>query len=191
MGKKRELSIRTQWIGVFILASIFALSGAAMSYFFHIQYIFKNAHVLEKWEEAPCKIKTLTVIKKSVRSHRRRGLKSGGVRRRKSGSSTDHFVIHAVYEYNYQGKQYTSAVFDLQDFSSPFGKSMKEKRVAEILKLDQPTCFVNPENPEEAILEAKVSLDSWTPTVAGMILILVSILTILKIRSMFAKQKIK
>ncbi len=126
--------VRNQKVGrvvVFIFFSIFALVGAGLLYPFGIRPVLKTI-AAEKWQETPCRI-----ISAEVGSHH-------------SDDGTT-YSIDTVYEYEFNGSKYRSERYDFFKFSSSGYKN--KARVVDKYKNDaNPVCFVNPENPSEAVL---------------------------------------
>lgn len=125
---------REQKIGrgvAIVLFAVFAIVGAGMLYPFGIRPVLK-AFDAEKWQEIPCKI-----ITAEVGSH--------------SGDDGTTYSIDITYEYRFEGKTYRSDKYYFTSGSSSGYKS-KARIVNEYKNAANPVCFVNPENPSEAVL---------------------------------------
>ncbi len=157
---------------MFIFAGIFFFLGAGLSYFTFIQYVYKNSKVTSQWEQVPCKIVSIGV-----------GNIFGKRGTRHSGGTTHN--INAQYEYEYKGRQYTGNTFNYQQSHSSAFESIKKKTVKKVKDQAHPTCYVNPDNPEESILYPKVDSDAYIFLGMGVVFICIAPAVILKTWRMF------
>ena len=175
MPRKRREEITNPKIicalfGVFIVAFFFA--GTFFVYFTGIRLALKNNQVKQSWEKVPCKILTLELEQYETS-------RSGT----KGGTTTSYRVI-AEYTYQYQGKQYTGDRFNLLGGGTGF-RSLLDKDIDPIRSQKDPMCFVNPENPEEAILDPTLNWISIICTGFGSMCLLTSIFMTFKLYSGF------
>jgi hypothetical protein len=126
-GREQKIG-RVIAIAVF---SIFALVGAGMIYPLGIRPVMK-AFDSEKWQETPCKI-----ISAQVGSHSDR-----------DGTT---YSIDIKYEYRFAGGTYYGNKYYFIGGSSS-GYKNKARIVSEYKNAANPICYVNPENPAEAVL---------------------------------------
>jgi hypothetical protein len=126
---------RQQKIGrrvVIIVFSVFALIGGGVLYPLGIRPALKALNA-EKWQQTPCKI-----ISGEVESHR--GSKGGHT-----------YSVKIIYEYQFADGTYRGNKYYFTGGSSS-GYKNKARIVDEYKTAANPVCFVNPENPSEAVL---------------------------------------
>ncbi|MHC4636843.1 MAG: DUF3592 domain-containing protein [Planctomycetota bacterium] len=116
--------------GIFFL--IFGLAGAGMLYPFSIRPILKTIDA-QSWQETSCKI-----ISAEVRSH-------------DSDDGTT-YSLDILYEYDFNGEKHKSNKYDFIVGSSS-GYRGKNKIVKDYIKAKNPVCYVNPNDPSEAVLK--------------------------------------
>lgn len=194
MRKKTENRIENPvalWAVAILFVGVFFLAGAFLTYYRGIRYVSQNNQVKQSWEKVPCKI--LSVELEKVKRKTTGGPRVGIGRRTRSrgsrGSSTTYlFRVKAEYIYQYQGKQYTGDTCGFQDtLSSKFHKMMS-KHIYAIRSQENPVCFVNPDNPEEAILEPMLNPASMIVSGAGVLLMLIGIAAAFKFRPYLIKK---
>lgn len=100
----------------------------------------RNAVRARSWVEAPC-----VVLSSEVERHR--------------GDETDTFRVAIRYRYSFGGATYESGRYDFEPRPSS-GRSAKQAIVARHPAGLESTCFVNPENPSEAVVDR--GLGAWT-----------------------------
>ena len=154
MGKKKvNLSLKGQLTAMMIFIGIFLLIGLSLIYFNCIHYMFKNYSTKNRWEKVPCRIVTVNL----GRTQRQRG-------RTKRVKLTSYGVT-GKYTYEYKGKKYTSTNLNFQQDIAFGYKDLVSKRLKEYRELKKPSCYVNPEKPEEAVLDVTLmptaKLASW------------------------------
>jgi len=126
---------RTKGLGKFALAaffSIFAIVGGVTFYFLSVKPIARTL-AAESWVETPCR-----VLKAEVRDH-------------DSDDGTT-YSVYILYEYEFDGQTYKSDRYDFMGGSSS-GYKGKARVVAEYESAERPVCFVDPENPSQAVLK--------------------------------------
>ncbi len=111
----------------------FMLAGAAMLYFLVLTPFFKYQES-KNWLEKPCEI-----ISSSLKTH--------------SDSDGDTYSPEITYKYIFEGKQYESNQLDFTGFSSSSDYSGENSAVLGYPAGSQAVCYVNPENPNEAVLQ--------------------------------------
>ncbi|MFH1616136.1 MAG: DUF3592 domain-containing protein [Planctomycetota bacterium] len=129
--RQQAVKEKTGKIVGLIFFAIFAIVGAVLLYVFGIRPIIKVI-TAQNWPQAPCKI-----VSAEVSSH--------------EGGDSITYSIDIVYQYEFDGKTYESDRYDFTGGSSS-GYESKAKVVRQYKKAQNPVCFVNPENPSEAVL---------------------------------------
>jgi hypothetical protein len=114
---------------------IFGLAGFAVLLFFVVP-MWQKYFEAQSWEE-----KTATVIWSQVRTHR--------------GDDNDTYSADIFYKYKHDGRLYKSNSVGLMGGSSS-GRSSKQDKVNDHPRGKQITCFVNPDNPHDALLEREM-----------------------------------
>jgi len=120
---------------------LFGIIFLAAGLFFTYQTAIKPAlqvREAQDWQSVPCKIISAEV----VRTHRPRTHRTGG-----AGTS---YHARIVYKYEYKGKEYQS---DRIGFLLRSGSDASRKIVQKYKTAENPHCYVNPENPSQAVLE--------------------------------------
>ena len=112
--------------------SIFAIAGGAMLYPLGIRPIARTIDA-GNWRPTPCK-----VLRAEVRSH-------------DSDDGTT-YSAYILYEYEYNGRTYKCDRFDFVGGSSS-GYERKARIVEQYRTAANPTCYVNPKDPSEAVLK--------------------------------------
>jgi len=118
--------------GAIIFFSIFGLVGAGMLYPLGIRPIMKTIDA-ESWAQVPCKI-----VSAEVKSH--------------SDSDGTTYSIEITYDYEFEGRRYSSEKYGFMGGSSS-GHKRKAKIVEGYKSAKNPVCFVNPAKPSEAVLK--------------------------------------
>ena len=126
---RRSKTGRKASIGI---CAIFALAGAGMLYPLTIRPIAKTIDA-RNWSETPCKI-----ISARVKTHK--------------GDDSTTYSIDIFYEYQFRGEKYKSSRYGFIGGSSS-GHSAKAEVVNAYKKAKNPLCYVNPNNPSEAVLK--------------------------------------
>jgi hypothetical protein len=126
---------RTKGMGKYGLAAlfaVFALVGGGMLYPLGIKPIAKTI-AAESWITTPCR-----VLRAEVRSH-------------DSDDGTT-YSIYILYQYEFNGQTYKSDRYDFVGGSSS-GYRGKARMVALYEASPNPVCYVNPDDPSEAVLK--------------------------------------
>lgn len=116
--------------------SLFFIAGCAFFYIFFIRPLLGILDARD-WPEVPC-----TVISSKVESH--------------SSSDGTTYSVEIVYKYTVAGKPYQSDRYDFTDFSSS-GRNGKQKIVRRYPPGKKTICFVNPDDPNSAVLNRDFS----------------------------------
>ena len=116
---------------VCIFFSIFAIAGLVGAFFLLVLPI-KNLITARSWVETPC-----TILSAQVKSHR--------------GSDSTTYRVDISYRYEFNGKTFTCDRYSFMRVSSG-GRSGKQAVVDKYRKAKNPICFVNPDNPGQAVL---------------------------------------
>jgi hypothetical protein len=124
---------RGRWASV-VVCSLFLLGGGAAFYAFSIQPAFELLGA-RAWPAVPC-----VVISSEVSNHGRT------------------CSINILYSYEFNGRAFKSNAYDLMGGSSS-GSEGKEAVVARFPPGTKTVCYVNPEEPTEAVLKIGFSPD--------------------------------
>ncbi|HPD46313.1 MAG TPA: DUF3592 domain-containing protein [Anaerohalosphaeraceae bacterium] len=119
----------------FIVFGMFTVFGFAFSYFFLVRPV-KNLIAARSWVETPC-----TILSANVKSH--------------SSSDGTTYSVDITYEYRFGNRTYTSDRYNFMGGSSS-GRSGKQEVVDRYRKAKNPVCYVDPHNPQSAVLVRKV-----------------------------------
>ncbi len=128
-------SLRDKGTGKYALAGFFAIFGVvglAVLYPLGIRPIAKTIDA-ESWAATPCR-----VLRAEVRSH-------------DSDDGTT-YSVYILYEYEFGGTRYKADRYDFVGGSSS-GHGGKARVVEEYRRATAPICYVNPEDPSEAVLK--------------------------------------
>ena len=115
--------------------SIFGLAGFAVLIFF-VMPMWQKYFAAQAWEETKA-----TVVWSQVRTH--------------DGDDGDTYSADIFYKYNYAGRVYRSNNVGLMGGSSS-GRGGKQDKVNDHPRGKQITCYVNPDNPHDTLLERKM-----------------------------------
>jgi len=118
--------------GLVAFFAVFGIVGLAILYPLGIRPIARTLDA-KSWVEIPCK-----VLRGEVRSH-------------DSDDGTT-YSVYILYSYQYDGQTYKSDLYDFVGGSSS-GYRGKARIVAQYEAMMNPTCFVNPKHPSEAVLK--------------------------------------
>ncbi len=117
--------------------ALFLLAGAGVSLFF----IRPTLRVLQakSWPAVPC-----TILDSEVRAH--------------AGDDGDTYSVGVLYTYTFGGREYKSNRYRFLGGSTG-AHADKERIVRRLTPLTRTVCYVNPENPAEAVLDRDFSSD--------------------------------
>jgi len=118
--------------GMVAFFGIFAVVGGVMFYFLGVRPIARTI-AAESWPETPCQ-----VMRAEVRSH-------------DSDDGTT-YSVYILYQYEFDGRTYKCDRYDFIGGSSS-GYRGKARVVAMYEAAAHPVCYVNPDNPNEAVLK--------------------------------------
>ena len=130
LASKAGRSKRGKFVA-YIFFSIFAIAGLVASFFFLVLPV-KNVIAARSWVETPCRILSAQV-------------------KRHSGSDGTTYSVDISYQYEFNDKTFTGNRYSFMGGSSS-GRSGKRAVVDEYRKAKNPVCFVNSDNPEQAVL---------------------------------------
>jgi hypothetical protein len=117
---------------LFVFGLVFMAVGLVASYFLLVRPLAK-IHDARGWVETPCTIKSA-----EVKSH--------------SSDDGTTYSIEIVYGYNFEGIRHEADQYDFIGGSSS-GRRGKQEVVNRYRKAANPVCYVNPEDPAEAVLQ--------------------------------------
>ncbi|NLW84634.1 MAG: DUF3592 domain-containing protein [Phycisphaerae bacterium] len=117
--------------GIILFGLVFMAAGLGFSYMLLFRPLIKW-HQAKKWTETPC-----SIISAEVKHH--------------SSDDGTTYSIHITYEYEFGGSVYRNDKYNFVGGSSSGYKGKKD--VVERYKaMSEPVCYVNPNNPSEAVL---------------------------------------
>ncbi|HEY7214288.1 MAG TPA: DUF3592 domain-containing protein [Thermoanaerobaculia bacterium] len=116
---------------------VFLLAGGVFSLFF-VQPALKVL-AAKSWEPTPC-----VIVSSQVRSH--------------AGDDSTTYSVDVLYTYTYNGWEYKSNRYQFLGGSSG-GYAEKERIVRRLPPLTRTTCYVNPKEPAEAVLNRDFSYE--------------------------------
>jgi hypothetical protein len=119
-------------LGMVAFFGLFAVVGGVMFWFLSVQPI-KKTLAAESWVETSCKVL------------------QAEVREKRSSKSTT-YSVYVLYEYEFGGQTYKSDRYNFIGGSSS-GREGKARVVEEYRSAERPMCYVNPQNPAEAVLK--------------------------------------
>ena len=144
LGEARPTSSRSRSRGGKAVATVvpifFFVIGAIAFYFLTVRPLQKVVGA-RNWVATPC-----TVISSRVQSHR--------------GNKGTTYRVDILYRYELNGEERCSSRYQFMDISSS-GYKGKAEIVRRYPPGAQRTCFVNPRDPEEAVLERSLTPDMW------------------------------
>jgi hypothetical protein len=125
-----SLDRRAAMVGLGLFAAVFFFSGQAVGYFFGLRP-WLQVRAAQAWVETPCR-----VLSSAILTH--------------SGKSTS-YSVDITYQYAMAGQIYQSSRYDFSvgDASS---QSWCEKIMSQNPPGSTTTCYVNPQNPAEAVM---------------------------------------
>jgi len=133
---KPLISSKTSKAGPIILAlffSIFFFAGIGMLFPITIQPISRTIAAIS-WVETPCEITNAEVTTNS-------------------DSDGDTYGVSITYRYTFEEVEFSSNKFTVMENFSSSGYRSKEKIVEQYREAGDTICFVNPQNPSEAVLK--------------------------------------
>lgn len=138
-------------LGLRLFGSVFMLIGGGAMYAMLIHPMLKEI-AAARWPQVPCEI-----VSSKVGQHR--GSKGGYT-----------FSVDVRYRYTFRGRELigTSYNFDTGTSSS---RGWREAVVASLPAGKKTVCYVNPEDPLDAVLSVKGSSDRWFGLIPGVFLI--------------------
>jgi hypothetical protein len=137
----RAASARGQRFGA-VFFSIFLVIGCATFYVLFLHPVLKMQSA-QTWQEVPC-----VVISSSVKSH------SGS-----KGGST--YSVNILYSYQFNGREHRSNAYNFMTGFSSSGYTGKQAIVARYPPGTKAVCYINPNEPSEAVLMRGFSAEMW------------------------------
>jgi len=144
---------RVERLTLVIVAAIFLLVGSGVFVFFTVLPL-RSWSQAQHWESVPC-----TILSSSVASH--------------SDSDGVTYSVDISYAYQWSGERYESDAYNFFSGSSS-GRSGKEAIVGQYPPGSEHTCFVNPEDPREAVLNRDFDFTYFIGTV-GLIFVFIAL----------------
>ena len=122
---------------VVLFGLVFVVAGLAFTYMLLIRPLILS-YQAQSWAETPCKI-----ISARVESH--------------SSDDGTTYSVEIDYDYEFNGQHYRSDRYDFVNVNSS-GRAGKEKVVKHYQNLQNPVCYVDPDNPSRAVLVRKIGM---------------------------------
>ena len=119
-----------------IVASAVAMLFAGLCVYLYLMRPASRVMAAKSWTPTPCRVVSskVTVV-------------------RRSDSVRDLYKVDITYRYSFGGREYTSNQYDLMGDAGSGGVKGKERTVARYPPGRAATCYVNPANPREAVLD--------------------------------------
>jgi hypothetical protein len=136
-GSRARNSKAMGTVGKAVFFGVFLLVGGILTYVIAIRPLQKY-FAATKWPETPC-----TIVSSTVGSHR--GNKGGTT-----------YSIDITYRYQVKGREFQSDTYSIMSGSSS-GRSGKQRVVARYPAGSEAVCYVNPEDPTDALLSRELS----------------------------------
>jgi hypothetical protein len=135
--------------GIFIFGINFFLQYASEVFLFP---------KIKNWESIPCKIKEITI---NVGGGKERYLSANviGFGGTSASSRNSAKWIDVLYEYQWEGKKYTSSRLTVRSKKKYYDGSAEKILMLKKNILNKQICKINPENPEESILFPEIPPD--------------------------------
>jgi len=135
-------------LGVCIVPVLFG------SFFIYVAFVAPAEATREAadWEETPCVIVSSQLAKHQSHS------------RKITDDVTYTYEIEVEFRYRYGGQDYTSDRYDLSDVNSG-EEDWKQEVVDKLRPGTETVCYVNPDDPDHAVLSREVNLSPWAATV--------------------------
>ena len=138
-------------LGVRLFGLIFIAVGGGLLYALFVRPMMKEA-AAAKWPVVPCEILSSKV-----------GHHSGS-----KGGST--YSVDVRYRYTVNGTEYTGTSYNFETGSSS-SRGWREAAVASLPNGTKTVCFVNPDDPLDAVLSIKPTPDRWFALIPGVFLV--------------------
>ena len=149
---RKPLSALKGQIAVCLIFGMFLTFGSIFGYFILFKPLYMCYHA-KKWQKVPC-----TIIHSKVKSN--------------SDGDGVTYSIDTLFKYRYKGKLYKSDTYDFTEGSSS-GYAGKEIIVDNYPPGSVTYCYVNPQNPYQAVLSRKLSWASITFSILPLLFILI------------------
>lgn len=138
-----------------VLMRLFGLAficvGGGVMYALLVHPMLKEAAAAQ-WMQVPCEI-----ISSSVAHH--------------SGSKSSTYSVEIRYRYDFKGRSYTGTRYNF-DTGNSSSRGWRDEAVAKFPPKLKTLCYVNPEDPVEAVLSVKPSPDRWFGILPGVFLVI-------------------
>lgn len=128
-------------LGLGCFFSVFFLAGAGLFFFLFLRPAYR-VYNATNWIETPCKI-----VSSEVAAH--------------SGDDSTTYSIEVLFSYSYGGREYKSSRYDLSAGGSSGGSASKQKVVDQLPPGKETVCYVNPNDPVDAVLNRDFTSNIW------------------------------
>jgi hypothetical protein len=138
-------------IGLRLFGAIFMCVGGGLLYVMLVRPMMKEA-AAASWPQVPCEITSSRVA-----SHR--GSKGGST-----------YSVEIRYRYDFKGRSYNGTRYNF-DTGNSSSRGWRDAAVAKHPAGTKTLCYVNPEDPIEAVLSVQSSPDRWFGLIPGVFLV--------------------
>jgi len=138
-------------LGMRLFGVVFTLVGGGLLHVFFIRPMLRES-AATKWPVVPCEILSSKV-----------GYHTGS-----KGGST--YSVDVRYRYTVNGTEYTGTSYNFETGSSS-SRGWREVAVASLPRGTTTVCFVNPDDPLDAVLSIKPTPDRWFGLIPGLFLV--------------------
>jgi Protein of unknown function (DUF3592) len=130
--------------------SLFLLVGIGTSFLF-VAPAFKVLKA-KSWPAVPC-----TILSSELGSH--------------PGEDSTTYSVDVSYTYTFQGQEHKSDRYQFLGGSTSSGREVKERAVRRLPPLTRTVCYVNPDDPSEAVLNRDFSTDYFLAALVPLIFV--------------------
>ena len=142
-GKERQAkatkakNLKSRRNGLLLMGTIFFIAGLAFTWTLAVRPLLRSLDA-RGWSETPCQI-----LSAKVKSH--------------SDSDGTTYSVEISYKYEVNGRKYVGDRYDFIGVSSS-GRHGKQAAVDKYKKAANPVCYVDPDDPSQAVLQRNFSL---------------------------------
>lgn len=127
--------------GLALFGTIFLIAGLIVGYFLIFQPLY-GVLSARSWDETPC-----TIRSSELEINR--------------GGENDSYVIAITYDYEYDGQPYVGDRYHFAIDNTNTNRQWKRRIVNEHPVGHQTVCYVNPEDPQESVIERGFTREMW------------------------------
>lgn len=148
-----------------VVFGIFTVIGLVTTYFFSYRYVVSEYVASRDWVAVPCKI-----VSSRMDSREETSSPIGGG----ADQTVTIYSVDVTFWYKYNGKGYIGTRYQLKPVSlGGFGaQDVVQARVAALPPRLMTTCWLDPKNPENAVLDRSMTLGTWFAVVPPIVALL-------------------